>query len=663
MGFLWEKRDELDPTQVTYIDALYKGKRRGDLRGTFTAEYKLSNTPIGRLGFGRVYGTRGSMERLEKEIRGTLCKEFYHDIDVVNCHPVLLVQFAKRYYNMDLPEVAKYCENREEYLSKISDCRETAKTDVIKIMYGGKNSYDVLEPFCNEVNQFTLTVMSDKKYSDLLREVAKEGGNVGGSFLSYVLQTEERRVMMAIRKSFIHNNWSVDVLSYDGVQPRRQNGKVITSDLLFDAQQAILTDTGYSVKLIEKTFQSYNVPDESSEVAPKVSRDLYLERKSLFEENHFYYSPSNTIAEFKNNQLMFYDIPHAKTYLNTFDFKHGKGLKDRTSFIDLWLNDDSRRTVHLIDQKPSDDPEVFSPPLTFRYSQSEESDEKAVPLFQEFMAVLLNREQIVIDYVTKWIAHILQHPFVNPLTCILLSGRKGCGKDTLGDFLQEWIIGDKLCHNYTSTTQFWDNYDCDRMGKFLIKLEEASGYLNKKHVGDLKARVTSRTNTVNPKGKGSITSSNYNRYLMTLNEGEGVKTEEGERRFLTVACGAEWIGNLDQWGLLRQTLFTPSGARAVGDWLMSLDLTTFKVNQLPKTDHMDMLMDTAKTPLDLFLADLPAGSYQGDELRKLYTKYLTDNELSGFMNQTQFGRALIIPVRDGILIKKRPASGVVYIKA
>ena len=662
MGFLWSMRNELDQGQIPHLDAMFKGKRKGNIQGCFTSTYKLANSAIGRLGYGRLYGSKGSMEQLEREIRGTLCKEFYHDIDVVNCHPVLLIQFAKRYYNMEMPEVIKYCENRTEYLSKISEDKEVAKTAVITIMYGGKNTYPILEPFCQEVRVFTLTVMDDARYADLLREVVKQGGNIGGKFLSYVLQTEERRVMMAMRKAYMERGWSVDVLAYDGVQPRQERGKVITSSLLREVEQCIIQDTEYVVQLAQKPFQSYNVPENASEVAPKVSRDLYLERKALFEENHFYYSPSNTIGEFKNNHLMFYDIQHAKTYLNTFDFKHGKSLKDRTSFIDLWLNDDSRRSIRLIDQKPSDDPEVFSPPLVFRYNQFEESDEKAVSMFQEFMGVLLNHDDVVIDYVTKWIAHIIQHPFVNPLTCILLSGRKGCGKDTLGDFLQEWIIGDGLCHNYTSTTQFWDNYDCDRQGKLLVKLEEASGYLNRKHVGDLKARVTSRTNTINPKGKGSITSANYNRYLMTLNEGEGVKSEEGERRFLTVACGSEWVGKLDQWGLVRKTLFTPAGARAVGDWLMKQDLTAFQVHQLPKTEHMDMLMEVAKSPFDLFLGDLDAGSYGGDALRKLYSEYITNHNLSGHMNQTQFGRALIIPVRDGILLKERKAEGIVYIK-
>ncbi len=264
MGYLWNMRSELDGTQVTYLDSLFKGKRKGVIRCSFTSEYKLPNTPIGRLGYGRIYGHRGSMERLEKEIRGTLCKEFYHDIDVVNCHPVLLVQFAKRYYNIDLSEVATYCENREDFLTKISDNRDEAKTEVIRIMYGGANKHPILEPFHREVSLFTMRVMSDEKYSDLLREVAKIGGNVSGSFLSHVLQTEERRVMMAMYKAFTEMGRSVDVLAYDGTQVRQEQGKVITSDMLREVEGVITKETEYVVQLLEKPFQSLDIPESES---------------------------------------------------------------------------------------------------------------------------------------------------------------------------------------------------------------------------------------------------------------------------------------------------------------------------------------------------------------------------------------------------------------
>jgi Family of unknown function (DUF5906) len=490
---------------------------------------------------------------------------------------------------------------------------------------------------------------------------------VYGTFLSFVLQTEERKVMMAMRESFIQLGFSVDVLCYDGVMIRKgQEG--FNSQILKEVESYINEKEGYNVSLVEKIMTSYDVPNQSSEIAPKVPRDAYLERKSQFEENHFYYIPTNTIAEFKNDKLSFYDIKHAKTYLIEYDFKHSSALKDKTSFIDLWLNDDTRRSITQIDQKPSDDPTVYSPPLIFQYQKTQEScDEKTVTevisTFSEFITILSGHNASIAEYMLNWISHLLQKPFENPLTCIILSGQKGCGKDTLGDFLQNWVIGNTYCHNYTSTAQFWDKHDCDRINKFLIKLEEASGYINKQHIGDMKARITSHTLTINPKGQGSITTPNYNRFILTTNEGDSVKTEQGERRFFTIACGNDWVGKIEKWESFRRLLFCKTGGKVIGDWLFQRNIDTFRTTQFPQNDYMNQLIDHSKSSVDLFIESLEKGtSYSATEFWNAYQFYVQENDLIGLDNLTKFGRALLVPIRDNIIQKQKGRNANYYVK-
>ena len=81
------------------------------------------------------------------------------------------------------------------------------------------------------------------------------------------------------------------------------------------------------------------------EISPNVSKAVYLEKKALFEKQYFYYVERNAIAEIQpDNSLRFYSLSHAKIYLNTWDFVHS-GFLDRTSFLNLWLKDPSRRNV------------------------------------------------------------------------------------------------------------------------------------------------------------------------------------------------------------------------------------------------------------------------------------------------------------------------------
>jgi len=300
MGFLWSKRTELDTAQVKMLDALFKGKRKGTLQGSFTSKYAPTTTSISKRGYGRLVGSLGSLERLEREIRGTLCNEYYHDVDVVNCHPVLLVQFAKRYYNEDMKEVEQYCLNRDEYLGLISDNRDVSKTAVISVLYGGSPAKAFLKPMYDEIQRMTIRVMADPVYSDLLAWVAKQGGNTVGSFLSYVLQTEERRVMMALRESLQKRNWSVDVLAYDGVQVRKSEKLKMTDDLLREVETDIEQVTGYRISLAVKPFDTLEM-DEEEDTRRVVGGDkdaadmLYEELKSslVYCRGHFYSKVNN----------------------------------------------------------------------------------------------------------------------------------------------------------------------------------------------------------------------------------------------------------------------------------------------------------------------------------------------------------------------------------
>jgi phage/plasmid-associated DNA primase len=273
LGYLWSRRQEIDPYQVKLLQVLYLGRKSGSIEGIFPVKYKLKETRAGKLGFGRLYGTKGSLETLERECRGTMCREFYDDIDVVNCHPVILHQLAKR-YGVELTEVKKYCDRRTEYLEKISPSKDIAKQAILMVLYNGKNEHPFLAPMVNEIQEFSnWHLVTDPQYKELVKAVAthvqevkaKHGscnekkGNFDGSFLAQILQTEERKIMLAMRESFMSQGFNVDVLAYDGVMLRK--GDIpLTDEHLRTAERAIFQATQYKVDLVNKPFEYYEIP-------------------------------------------------------------------------------------------------------------------------------------------------------------------------------------------------------------------------------------------------------------------------------------------------------------------------------------------------------------------------------------------------------------------
>jgi len=83
-----------------------------------------------------------SLQSLPREIRQTISEEYYYDIDIKNCHPVLIQQYAKA-NNLNYQYIKIYNQHRDELLEEYSKKYNVDKSDVKKsflsILNGGKS--------------------------------------------------------------------------------------------------------------------------------------------------------------------------------------------------------------------------------------------------------------------------------------------------------------------------------------------------------------------------------------------------------------------------------------------------------------------------------------------------------------------------------------------
>jgi hypothetical protein len=661
MGFLWERRTQLDPSQVALLEALYAKKKKGSLECSFQSIYKLSRSNAGRLGYGRLYGSKGSIEKLEKECRGTLCKEFYHDIDIKNAHPVFLVQFAKHYYGKDMVEVERYVNDRDAYLQRISDNRDEAKQEIIRVFYGGKPNQDFLNPLYNEVRKFTQFLMNQTEFEDL-KVAVKNEDNVYGSFLSYILQTIEREIMLTMKASLEADGWSVDVLAYDGVMVRR-NPSLDLNQSMATATTLIKSKHGYSVELLDKELTAFDIPESKEEIVDGVSKEAYLQMKMDFETNHFYFIPTNQYAELENGVCNFYDLNHATEYFKQhWRFPISGKFGDYVEFFKLWRDDPSRRSIKSIDYKPTDDPFVFVPTLDFAYKTFTcEPNEDAVKYFKDLMRVNTGNDAVLYEWITNYFAHMLQKPFELPKIAAVFTGDKGTGKDTPVDFLMEYVIGKNFSINYQSNHQFFDRYDCGRANKFLVKLEEADRKACLTESSFLKSAITADKSTFNPKGKNAYQLPNYNRYVFTTNKANPMEVSTGERRFVILGCSSELKGNHQFWKGLRETLFTEAGGLAVANYLLSVDLSNFNIREMPKNNYMDQVIESEKSAEERFVEHWEGtDELSSSEMYSAYRSFCIENDIPPCPNSITLGKLLMRFVRDGIIKAKKGGGNKTY---
>lgn len=660
VGFLWEKRAELDPAQVAILDAIHKNKKKGRLEAEQTIFYKLARGKVGSLGYGRLYGQKGSLETLERECRGTICREFYHDIDVVNAHPVILLQLAKRNYNRDLPEVEKYVSDRNSYLNRINENREIAKQEIIRVFYGGTPNHEFLQPLYQEVRAFTRFLTQQHEFTALYQAVKTEH-NVYGTFLSYILQTYERSVMLAMKRSFERQGWKVGVLCYDGLMVEK-NADLELPECLRAAEEDIRVETGLRVSLLSKEFEFFEMPEMKEEVVDGVSKEAYEAMKAEFERTHFYHTPTDTYGEEEDGAINYFDRKHAREYFKSkWRFQHSEKFEDFTEFFMIWCDDVNRREVKLVDYKEHpNDPFVYTPPLSFSYKRhpailSEERRAYLVALFLGLAMICAGNDPILYEFLLNWFAHILQNPFELAGVAIIITGDKGTGKDTLMDFFIEYVLGTKFGINYQTNEQFFDKHDCGRENKFLVKLEEADRSFCMKDASALKSLITAPNSTFNPKGKKAFSSPNYNRFAFTTNKANPVEMNDGERRFCIMGCSSEKKGDFDYWTSIRTDLFSKDGATAVADYLLARDLSNFNVRVLPPNAYQNDVIESEMSSEDRFVKEWDGQECAGNELYNQYRSYCIDNNLPYATSSISFGKRLLKYIRDGAI--KRETRG------
>jgi hypothetical protein len=260
---------------------------------------------------------------------------------------------------------------------------------------------------------------------------------------------------------------------------------------------------------------------------------------------------------------------------------------------------------------------------------------------------------------------MLQKPFENPGTCVIFSGRMGCGKDTLGNFIGNYLLGKDYFANYDNADAFWSQYDTTKEGKFLMKLEEACGADNKRHGAALKSRITAETVIINPKGVKAYPVDNYARYIMTTNEGSPVHLEEAnDRRIVLIRCGFYHQTNREFWNNVYKTVLNHTAGSVVGEWLMARDISEWEARDVPLTELKEMAAEQARSTESTYLMDVWSGD--ATPALKLYNGYVTycsENGLPYSSNVKAFGARLLPLLRDGLIVKRRRADGMCYSRA
>ena len=246
---------EVNNLAKNYYDSL---DNLGRKRIAYKQKYKCKN---------RYYGVGSCLSYLKKEIRNSIVPKNIKDIDMINSHPIILLNLCHK-NELSCNVLKNYVENRDLILNSVGDNRKSVKEMFLIILNGGfKNSYSDDNRINNYLKLLKKEIVTIQKYFHLKdKRYFEKGFNYLGKNLSRIILDLENQILQIMINYFVIKRVNMFTLEYDGLKIYSDNKTKNFS--INDLEKIILEKTGINMKL---SFKPIN--DSFPEFGIRVSTD------------------------------------------------------------------------------------------------------------------------------------------------------------------------------------------------------------------------------------------------------------------------------------------------------------------------------------------------------------------------------------------------------
>lgn len=205
-------------------------------------------------GYGRVYAEKAmSVQGMSRFIRNHLCHGIYHDIDIENCHPIILAHICKQ-NGLKCEKLQYYISNREEILKSIHKDRSKAKERMLSVIFGSDiNSNDL--PFVKDFAK-EMRLIADNLFDVYAFIPVSNLKSPKFSRMSILLQDMENQVLQIIALVLDENGYRPGVYMYDGLLVyRKGEGEELDAKVLKKCEEKVFEKMELKITLIEKEIK------------------------------------------------------------------------------------------------------------------------------------------------------------------------------------------------------------------------------------------------------------------------------------------------------------------------------------------------------------------------------------------------------------------------
>ncbi|MBC7408962.1 MAG: hypothetical protein H7339_11285 [Arcicella sp.] len=385
-----------------------------------------------------------------KEVRGYLAKDVYIDVDMVNCHPVILNWlFVKSGINNSIIEesvldrnvfLKKHNMTKEAYLSMINT--EICQSDdpIIRTLHN--------QIYTDLLSKMRVQFPEIDKYVRSSRATNKKG-----KIIANVLQEHEFQILTSMFKFCEKSGVLVDVLMHDGFFIRITD--VITEDVIKEK---------YIDSFEKHVMESFGIPmkfkvkphDTSIVIKEEPENNEYELMKQEFEKQHCKIINKSFFVKEDDTNLTIFSKQKLETSYSHLNFPKKDGI---SKFISTWLDDSNMRLYNDIGCYPDNTKcpidnfntwRKFSMELITEYTPNEE----ALQLFLNHIRILCNNDDEIYNYFIKWTGQMIKFPEVKSICPVLIS-KEGAGKGTFIELMRKMLGSSKVLETTDPSRDVW----------------------------------------------------------------------------------------------------------------------------------------------------------------------------------------------------------------
>jgi len=632
-----------------------------------------------KIKFGDLYAAKGvGLASFDRNIRAALAEKYYWDLDIVNAHPSILQNYCNK-NKIPCPILTQFINQRKDIVAAI--CSEHkqerwwAKEECIKVFNGGYSCvHPILLQLIPEIEAIRNKVVEDNpEVFQIAFKINKSAAIASVTTLSLVFQNETRILLSHIIDFLKTKGRDLQVRIHDGGLVRKlDNETSFPITLIKETEQHILDICGYNIALeIKPLIHSFNFEDPEDLLNPDIiindayACERFVELVDIRKVNGeiFIFNPCTSqwggerdikLMIAKHSRDLIYKQKISDKNIRIFDYGGcSKNINAMLSLLPSYIEDGTL-------------PIVFDYTLCSELKEKEVDDE-ILTTYQSLIDLMSNFDPVKSTYLINYLAHMIQKPYELPGVALTFSGEQGTGKSTLVELTKKWVLGDKLSYVYNGSQALFEKHDVGRLNKIMIINDEPKEKTCREFEDDLKAMITGVTQSFNPKNKSSIIAPNYNRIIFTTNYGCPIKIEENDRRIALFDVSIKKMGDIPFWKNLYKILNNAYAGKVIGEYLASVDISNYEPTKLFPSELKEMATENNTHPIIRFLkADHIDWTtwIRSSQLCDIYKKWCDKNNAGLYkdVNCVSFGRLLMKPVRDGLIIRKMRDGSSIYSK-